>query len=95
VRHWSHQELEYDLFGWVQSAVNRLGATHNALFASLTGKPHDASAKEIAASYALAAALVPPALLATITTSAIGHGGTLFAVASRPPSRSPTPTPYT
>ena len=81
VRRWLHQELEYDLFGWIQSAINRAGATHNGLFASLTGKRHDVSAVEIIASYLAAAALLPPAAIATAATSALGRGGTLVAVA--------------
>ena len=83
VRRWGHQELEYDLFGWIQSALNRAGATHNGLFASLTGKPHDSSRSEIIASYAATAALLPPALVATLVTAVSGRGGTLIAVASK------------
>jgi SAM-dependent methyltransferase len=37
VAHW-HQEFEYDLFGWLQSALNRVLPTPNILFHFLIGK---------------------------------------------------------
>jgi SAM-dependent methyltransferase len=83
VRQWRHQELEYDVFGWVQSALNRIGRTPNGLFASLTRKHHEASRFEIVSGYFLAAALVPGAVTATLITAALGRGGTLIAIAGK------------
>lgn len=83
VRHWRHRELEYDLFGWIQSALNRIMPTQNALFTSLTGKPHRAGRTEIVLSYALAALLAPAAVAATALSTMLSRGGTLIAVGRR------------
>jgi hypothetical protein len=79
----SNQEIEYDWFGWIQSALNAVFKTPNILFDSLTGKPRRVSRFQIAASYALSFLLALPALVLTSVTSAIGYGGTLI-VAARP-----------
>lgn len=78
-----HQELEYDLFGWLQSTLNALLPTPNLLFQRLTGAPAQGRKGELTLSILLATALAPLALLATLAASATGHGGTLIAVARR------------
>ena len=79
----SNQEIEYDWFGWMQSALNGVFKTPNILFDSLTGKSRRVSRLQIAASYVLSFLLAVPALALTSATSAIGYGGTLI-VAARP-----------
>lgn len=78
-----HQELEYDLFGWLQSTLNALLPTPNLLFQRLTGVPVQGRRGELALSLLLATALALPALLATLAATAAGHGGTLIAIARR------------
>lgn len=81
----SHQELEYDWFGWIQSAMNTVAGTPHVLFDALTGKPRRVSRLSVAASYAAGILLSFPALALTIATSLAGRGGTLI-VAARPAS---------
>ncbi len=81
VDRWHHQEIELDLFGFIQSTLNAVLPTPNALFQSLTGKPARAGRAELAMGYALGAALAPAALAATAVGTATGRGGTLVAVA--------------
>lgn len=76
-----HQELEYDLFGWIQSASNLILDEPNVLYTRLTrGRAPGRGAREVAA-LALGAVLAPAALAATWAGSAAGRGGTLIAVA--------------
>jgi hypothetical protein len=77
-----HQELEYDCFGWIQSALNVAGPSANVLFDSLTGKPPRTGRILIAAHYAAAAAMAVPALLLTAAGSIARRGGTLVVAAS-------------
>lgn len=83
VERWHHQELELDLFGWLQSALNTVFPQPNLLFQSLTGKPPLAGPTQIALSYALGTALGPAAVAATAVGTMTGRGGTLIAI-SRP-----------
>jgi len=80
VERWHHQELELDLFGWLQSALNTVFPQPNLLFQSLTGKPPLAGPTQIALSYALGTALGPAAVAATAVGTLAGRGGTLIAV---------------
>lgn len=81
VQAWRHQELELDMFGWMQSTLNALLPAPNVLFQSLTGKPSHGGAGQLALSYALGAALAPAALAATAIGTATRRGGTLVAIA--------------
>ncbi|MDF2696603.1 MAG: hypothetical protein K0S65_4986 [Labilithrix sp.] len=81
VERWHHQELELDVFGWMQSALNAVLPKPNVLFQALTGKPSHGGSGELALSYALGAALAPAALAATAAGTVIGRGGTLVAIA--------------
>jgi SAM-dependent methyltransferase len=86
IEKWHHQELEYDVFGWLQSGLNALTGTPNVLFQSMTGKPSQTSELGRLAHYAMGTLLAPAAVLATAAGSAMRRGGTLIAVA-RAPSR--------
>lgn len=81
VQRWYHQELEYDWFGWIQSALNATFFQPNTLFQSMSGKPVDSAAGSLAVHYALAAAIAPAALAATALGTVTGRGGTVIAVA--------------
>jgi SAM-dependent methyltransferase len=83
VLQWLHQELEYDMFGWMQSALNALMPEPNVLFQSLTGKGTAHAPAELVAHYALGTLMAPAALAATATGTVSGRGGTLVAVAKR------------
>ena len=82
----AHQELEYDWFGWIQSALNSVMDTPNVLFDSLTGKPPRVGRLRVAACYAVASLLALPALALTTASSLAGRGGTVL-VAARPKPR--------
>ena len=76
-----HYELEYDLFGWLQSFLNALFPTANQLFSRLTGKPTRAGTPELLVSALSAALLSPLALLATAASVFARRGGTLNVIA--------------
>jgi SAM-dependent methyltransferase len=78
---WRHQEIELDVFGWMQSALNAVMPAPNVLFQSLTGKASHGGPAQRALSYALGTALAPAALVATAVGTATKRGGTLIAVA--------------
>jgi hypothetical protein len=78
-----HHELEYDVFGWIQSALNWLMPRPNLLFGHLTGRPRQASRALVALNVVLAALLLAPALAATAVSSWAGQGGTLVVAARR------------
>jgi len=79
-RRW-HQELEYDLLGWSQSALNWLFPCPNLFFCQLTGKPVQAGLLCKAASYVSGLLLTALALPAVALGTRFGRGGTLVAVA--------------
>jgi SAM-dependent methyltransferase len=81
---WHHQEFEYDLFGWLQSAINVLIPSPNTLFLSLTGKRCANQRAALVVSYALAALFAAPAVAATAVGTGIRRGGTLIAIARKP-----------
>jgi len=78
--HLHHLELELDLFGWIQSALNTVIPQPNVLFQSLTGKGTRWPG-QLAASVALATVLGPAALGAMALGTLTGRGATLIAVA--------------
>lgn len=84
VRRW-HQELEYDLFGWSQSALNRLMPAPNLFFNHLTGRRTEARTGQLAASYLSGAALSALALPATAIGTLSRRGGTLIIAAQHQP----------
>lgn len=78
-----HHEIEYDVFGWLQSTLNLVLPTQNQFFSWLTGKPHAAPRWEIAAAAVLAVLLAPLALLATAIGIVARRGVTLNVVARK------------
>jgi SAM-dependent methyltransferase len=81
-RSW-HQELEIDVFGWLQSPLNKFTQTPNALFDTLTGRPTPAPKLAVGRDFAVATAFGPLAVAATLASTALGRGGTLVVAASR------------
>ncbi|HTP65925.1 MAG TPA: class I SAM-dependent methyltransferase, partial [Geobacteraceae bacterium] len=73
-----HQELEYDLLGFSQSALNYLLPCPNVFFDALTGKRSDCSRLVTAAGFLLGTLLtvlaLPPLVVGTLT----GRGVTLI-----------------
>jgi SAM-dependent methyltransferase len=78
-----HQEVEYDVFGWIQSALNASGRVPNVLFDALTGKQPLVSKLEVAANYLAGTIMAGPAIALTLTSTLARRGGTLI-VAARP-----------
>jgi SAM-dependent methyltransferase len=78
-----HQEVEYDCFGWIQSALNASGRVPNVLFDSLTGKQPLVNRWEVAANYVAGTVMAGPALALTLISTLARKGGTLI-VAVRP-----------
>ena len=85
LRRW-HQELELDLFGWTQSALNRVLPEPNLLFYRLTGRPTSGGAAQVAASYLLGSAATLIAIPAVVGGTSLGRGGTLVFGARKRPS---------
>jgi len=84
-RRW-HQELEYDLLGWSQSALNSLMPAHpNLFFNWLTGKKCSAGTLTRFAGILLGSLLTLLALPAQAAGTLIGRGGTLIVSARRNP----------
>ena len=78
-----HYEEEYDLFGWIQSALNAVMPRPNILFDALTRRPRRVSALLVAANLFLGGLLVVPALAATVVSTWAGQGGTLVLAGRR------------
>ena len=78
-----HHELEYDLFGWIQSALNCMLKTPNVLFDALTGHPRRTGYLPIVVSALFAAVMFPLAFALTVVTTLLRQGGTLI-VSARP-----------
>ena len=76
-----HQEIEYDVFGWMQSSLNAILPTPNLLFEKLTGVRRTGRPGETMLSLILGSLLFPFALLATLASTAARQGGTLIVVA--------------
>jgi SAM-dependent methyltransferase len=78
-----HQELEYDFFGWTQSALNSLWPQPNVLFHTLTGRRHPGGPAAGALHLALASMAGALALPAMAIGQLAGRGGTLIFVARK------------
>jgi SAM-dependent methyltransferase len=78
-----HQELEYDLLGWSQSALNRMSSRPNAFFDQLRGRPAVQGALPriltLAGGTVLSACALPLVLLGTL----VRRGGTLILAAQK------------
>jgi hypothetical protein len=75
-RSW-HHELEIDLLGWSQSALNGLSRTPNVFFDLVTGRPTRVGPVQAAANLALGTAFTAAAFGAVAVTTALDDGGTL------------------
>ncbi len=82
VRVW-HHEVEYDWFGWIQSALNRVMPRPNILFDALTRRPRRVSRASVTVNVILACLLLIPALAATVISTLLGQGGTIVVAARR------------
>jgi SAM-dependent methyltransferase len=82
IRVW-HDEAEYDWFGWIQSALNRIMPAPNILFDALTRRPRRASRALVMANVILAMLWLIPTFGATVVSSWMGQGGTLIVAARR------------
>ncbi len=76
-----HQELEYDLFGWAQSALDAVPGARDILLRSLSDRERSPARRF--AGLALGGALGALALPISLATSLAGSGGTLIVAARR------------
>jgi SAM-dependent methyltransferase len=76
-----HQELEYDLLGWSQSALNYLMPEPNVFFDTLTGKQGRAGWFARLCACLLGSLLLMLALPIMALSTLLGRGGTLIVVA--------------
>jgi SAM-dependent methyltransferase len=81
-REW-HQEMEYDLLGFAQSALNYLMPIPNVFFDALTGKRRDRGVTFTFIGCALGSLLTVLALPAVVAGTLSGRGGTLIAAARK------------
>jgi SAM-dependent methyltransferase len=81
-RQW-HQELEYDLLGFSQSALNYLMPYPNVFFDFLTGKSSTRSKIITATGLVLGTLLTVLALPAVAVGTLLGRGGTLIIIAHK------------
>lgn len=79
-RRW-HQEFEYDLFGWSQSALNSVMPEPNMFFNCLTRKPVKIGKALLVANFFIGATLSALALPAVMVGTLTKRGGTLIAAA--------------
>lgn len=78
-----HQELEYDLMGWSQSALNCIMPIPNVFFDFLTGKQNKQGKWITASSLVLGSALTVLAVPFVAAGTLVGRGGTIVVAACR------------
>ncbi len=81
-RKW-HQEFEYDLLGFSQSALNYLMPHPNVFFDALTGKGGEHGKTATAAAFVFGSLLTALSLPLLAAGTLAGRGGTLIAVAKK------------
>lgn len=74
--HW-HQEFEYDLLGWSQSALNKFMPKPNVFFKTLSGHETNVGGADKFVNFALGSAFSAAALAAVPLGSLLKKGGTL------------------
>ena len=79
-----HHEIEYDLFGWLQSSLNALLPTPNLFFNWLTRKPLLHRGWDLWVGIVLATLLMPFAVVATGLGIVTRRGATINVVARKP-----------
>jgi SAM-dependent methyltransferase len=77
-----HHEAEYDVFGWMQSALNCWFEEPNILFDWLTRRRPRASRRLVLLNVALGVLLFPLAFFLTVITTLLGSGGTIITASS-------------
>lgn len=78
-----HQELEYDVMCWLQSALNASVSPPNALFNWIIGRPLHGTRGQLAASLVLGGVLLLPALVAALVSVLVHRGSVLKVVARK------------
>jgi SAM-dependent methyltransferase len=78
ITHRWHQELEYDLLGWSQSALNTIMPAPNVFFNVLTGRNHWSGYASSMANCVLGAISLALALPLTSISALLHRGGTLI-----------------
>ncbi len=73
-----HHEAEYDIFGWMQSAINLIHKKPNVLFDMLTGRKLTMSILARSTQLLAGALLFTPAFILTVLTTWFRVGGTLL-----------------
>jgi len=86
-RQW-HQEFEYDLLGWSQSALNCIMPDPNIFFDTLTGKQKNHRKSIVLANIVLGSFLTFLSLPAVAAGTLCRRGGTLVTVARLSPEES-------
>lgn len=81
---WHHQELEYDMLGWMEGALDPWLPGRRVLFRLLATRRPPLTAGEAVLAAAAVVPLAAVALPLTWASAALGRGGTLVAVARRP-----------
>jgi SAM-dependent methyltransferase len=77
-----HQEFEYDLMGWSQSALNYLMLEPNIFFNELTGKKSGAGRSARLTGIVLGSLATLLSLPALVLSTLLGKGGSLIVVAT-------------
>jgi len=73
-----HHEAEYDIFGWMQSAINTVQKKPNVLFDMLTGRKLQMSSLARYTQLLAGALLFTPSFILTVLTTWLRVGGTLL-----------------
>jgi SAM-dependent methyltransferase len=76
-----HHELEYDVFGWIQSALNACFEMPNVLFDFLAARTPRAGMWPVVTSVLFAVVAFPSAFLLTVLSTLACRGGTLIVAA--------------
>jgi SAM-dependent methyltransferase len=84
IRQQWHQEFEYDLLGWSQSALNLLLPQPNVFFDTLRGRKGRAGRITRFCGFLLGMLLTVVSLPALLLGTLTGRGGTLIVMASQP-----------
>lgn len=83
IEHRWHQEVEYDLLGWSQSALNLLFPHPNIFFNTLTGKLIKTGSFLTVTSFLLGSLLVVLSLPILVAGTVLRRGGSLIVVAEK------------
>lgn len=81
VQNKKHQELEYDLIGWSQSALNYLLPLPNLFFNLVTGKQKNTNPWSKISIFTLGTIMTGLSLAAVATEKLLGRGGTIVVTA--------------